>query len=147
MHIVESRSTHSSSFYKRSLLIWNWRFCRTCHFNHKFLVRNSKFKLIQLLCIHYIVLYIFFLFASISLQNVKLEISRYLRTWVSPWHQCWGKENTVFLIPTFLFWKFCLCRLRTRPETQVDNEKLKVIMEVDPSQTTSELAAAVIKLF
>ncbi|GBP85048.1 hypothetical protein EVAR_48385_1 [Eumeta japonica] len=30
---------------------------------------------------------------------------------------------------------------RGRPETLVDNEKLKVIVEVDPSQTTSELAA------
>ncbi|CAF4830065.1 unnamed protein product [Pieris macdunnoughi] len=54
-----------------------------------------------------------------------------------------AKENTVrFWFQRFRSGNFDLRnKPRGRPETQVDNEVLKAIVEADPSQTTSELAA------
>lgn len=54
-----------------------------------------------------------------------------------------AKENTVrFWFQRFRSGNFDLQnKPRGRPETQVDNEELKAIVEADPSQTTSELAA------
>lgn len=53
------------------------------------------------------------------------------------------KENTVrFWFQRFRSGNFDLQnKPRGRPETRVNNEELKVIVEADPSQTTSELAA------
>ncbi|CAG9093900.1 unnamed protein product [Plutella xylostella] len=54
-----------------------------------------------------------------------------------------AKENTVrFWFQRFRSGNFDLQnKPRGRPETKVDNEELKAIVEADPSQTTSELAA------
>ncbi|CAG9131584.1 unnamed protein product [Plutella xylostella] len=54
-----------------------------------------------------------------------------------------AKENTVrFWFQHFRSGNFDLQnKPRGRPETKVDNEELKAIVEADPSQTTSELAA------
>ncbi|CAG9793000.1 unnamed protein product [Diatraea saccharalis] len=56
---------------------------------------------------------------------------------------CIAKENTVrFWFQRFLSGNFDLQnKSRGRPETQINNEELKAIVEADPSQTTSELAA------
>jgi hypothetical protein len=53
------------------------------------------------------------------------------------------RKRSLFLVPTFSFGAYF--DLQNKPHgrlvTQVSNEELKAIVEADPSQTTSELAA------
>ena len=67
---------------------------------------------------HSSVVLFFFLFASLSLLNGKVEISRYLRERVPPWQQHYGnsafndvyggrvaKKHNALLVLTLSFWK------------------------------------------
>lgn len=128
--------------------------------------RNSKFKFISNLrpCISVFELRNLFVIASFvflshrSVHNMENLKYRYIyeyefhlgtsaaetaRRINNAYGEATAKENTVrYWFQRFRSGNFDLQnKPRGRPETQVDNEELKAIVEADPSQTTSELAA------
>ena len=88
--------------------------------------------------------FFFFQFFSVFFTqfiNWKIwNIALLLRVQVPQWHQCCRNG---YFIESFRSGNFNLQnKPRGRPKTQVDNEKINVIVKANPSQTTSELATS-----